>query len=97
MHSRLLFYRVVNGVVFVSILLSSSSLLWFNVGLVHMHGFLFKDVSLDIFDGFCVTLRVVFLFFGVFQYSETAVVPRASILETEVEWLNSIKADLVVL
>lgn len=30
------------------------------------------------------------------QYSETAVVPRASILATEVEWLNSIKADLVV-
>jgi hypothetical protein len=25
------------------------------------------------------------------------VVPRDSILETEVEWLNSIKADLVVL
>lgn len=30
------------------------------------------------------------------RYSETAVVPRASILATEVEWLNSIKADLVV-
>nr|XP_027099581.1 L-arabinokinase-like isoform X1 [Coffea arabica]XP_027099582.1 L-arabinokinase-like isoform X1 [Coffea arabica] len=30
------------------------------------------------------------------KYSETAVVPRDSILETEVEWLNSIKADLVV-
>lgn len=30
------------------------------------------------------------------KYSETAVVPRASILETEVAWLNSIKADLVV-
>lgn len=30
------------------------------------------------------------------KYSETAVVPRASILSTEVEWLNSIKADLVV-
>ncbi|KAG2691757.1 hypothetical protein I3760_08G021800 [Carya illinoinensis] len=30
------------------------------------------------------------------KYSETAVVPRVSILETEVEWLNSIKADLVV-
>lgn len=30
------------------------------------------------------------------KYSETAVVPRASILETEIEWLNSIKADLVV-
>ncbi|PQM34291.1 hypothetical protein Pyn_29605 [Prunus yedoensis var. nudiflora] len=30
------------------------------------------------------------------KYSETAVVPRASILKTEVEWLNSIKADLVV-
>ncbi|KAG5554388.1 hypothetical protein RHGRI_012048 [Rhododendron griersonianum] len=30
------------------------------------------------------------------KYSETAVVPRASILATEVEWLNSIKADLVV-
>lgn len=31
------------------------------------------------------------------QYSETAVKPRASILEKETEWLNSIKADLVVL
>jgi len=30
------------------------------------------------------------------KYHETAVVPRASILETEIEWLNSIKADLVV-
>ncbi|KAM7265408.1 hypothetical protein ACFE04_003091 [Oxalis oulophora] len=30
------------------------------------------------------------------KYSETAVVPRKSILKTEVEWLNSIKADLVV-
>lgn len=30
------------------------------------------------------------------KYSVTAVVPRASILETEVEWLNSIKADLVI-
>ncbi|KAJ7966020.1 L-arabinokinase-like [Quillaja saponaria] len=30
------------------------------------------------------------------KYSETAVKPRATILVTEVEWLNSIKADLVV-
>ncbi|KAL5559414.1 hypothetical protein UlMin_035625 [Ulmus minor] len=30
------------------------------------------------------------------MYSETAVVPRESILETEVKWLHSIKADLVV-
>ncbi|GLT67520.1 hypothetical protein SLA2020_398210 [Shorea laevis] len=30
------------------------------------------------------------------KYSETAVKPRASILATEVEWLNSIKADFVV-
>lgn len=30
------------------------------------------------------------------QYHQTAVVPRDSILATEVEWLNSIKADLVV-
>ncbi|KAL2548136.1 L-arabinokinase [Forsythia ovata] len=30
------------------------------------------------------------------KYSETAVVPRDSILATEVEWLKSIKADLVV-
>lgn len=30
------------------------------------------------------------------QYHQTAVVPRESILGTEVEWLNSIKADLVV-
>uniref|UniRef100_A0A7C9CUA8 L-arabinokinase n=1 Tax=Opuntia streptacantha TaxID=393608 RepID=A0A7C9CUA8_OPUST len=30
------------------------------------------------------------------KYHETAVVPRESILKTEVEWLNSIKADLVV-
>ncbi|XP_068636633.1 L-arabinokinase-like [Aristolochia californica] len=30
------------------------------------------------------------------KYSETAVVPRASILATEAEWLNSIQADLVV-
>ncbi|KAL3361520.1 hypothetical protein AABB24_014411 [Solanum stoloniferum] len=30
------------------------------------------------------------------KYSETAVVPRASILATEVEWLKSIKADFVV-
>ncbi|GJY06446.1 hypothetical protein Tco_0373500 [Tanacetum coccineum] len=29
------------------------------------------------------------------KYSETAVAPRDSILATEVEWLNSIKADLV--
>ncbi|WOG85756.1 hypothetical protein DCAR_0104949 [Daucus carota subsp. sativus] len=30
------------------------------------------------------------------KYSETAVAPRDSILETEVQWLHSIKADLVV-
>ncbi|KAL8106975.1 L-arabinokinase-like [Apium graveolens] len=30
------------------------------------------------------------------KYSETAVAPRDSILKTEVEWLHSIKADLVV-
>ncbi|XP_051151499.1 L-arabinokinase-like [Andrographis paniculata] len=30
------------------------------------------------------------------KYSETAVVPRAEILATEVEWLKSIKADFVV-
>ncbi|KAJ4959558.1 hypothetical protein NE237_026669 [Protea cynaroides] len=30
------------------------------------------------------------------KYSQTAVLPRDSILATEVEWLNSIKADLVV-
>ncbi|KAK9097576.1 hypothetical protein Sjap_023073 [Stephania japonica] len=30
------------------------------------------------------------------KYSQTAVAPRASILATEVEWLNSIKADLVI-
>ncbi|URE44572.1 Galactokinase galactose-binding signature [Musa troglodytarum] len=30
------------------------------------------------------------------KYHQTAVVPRTSILATEVEWLNSIKADLVV-
>jgi L-arabinokinase len=30
------------------------------------------------------------------KYVETAVVPRAEILETEVEWLHSIKADFVV-
>lgn len=30
------------------------------------------------------------------QYHQTAVVPRESILKTEAEWLNSIKADLVV-
>ncbi|CAI0438813.1 unnamed protein product [Linum tenue] len=30
------------------------------------------------------------------KYSETAVKPRESILATEVEWLNTIKADLVV-
>lgn len=30
------------------------------------------------------------------KYHDTAVVPRKSILKTEVEWLNSIKADLVV-
>ncbi|KAG1364535.1 Mevalonate/galactokinase [Cocos nucifera] len=30
------------------------------------------------------------------KYHQTAVVPRASILATEVEWLNSVKADLVV-
>ncbi|XP_042452173.1 L-arabinokinase-like isoform X1 [Zingiber officinale] len=30
------------------------------------------------------------------KYHETAVLPRASILATEVEWLNFIKADLVV-
>lgn len=31
------------------------------------------------------------------QYHQTAVVPRASILAAEVEWLKSIKADLVVI
>ena len=31
------------------------------------------------------------------QYVETAVIPRAEILETEVEWLHSIKADFVVI
>ncbi|XP_020226099.1 L-arabinokinase [Cajanus cajan] len=30
------------------------------------------------------------------KYSETAVKPRAQILEQEAEWLNSVKADLVV-
>ncbi|WOL08538.1 L-arabinokinase-like isoform X1 [Canna indica] len=30
------------------------------------------------------------------KYRQTAVIPRSSILATEVEWLNSIKADLVV-
>ncbi|CAF2140419.1 unnamed protein product [Brassica rapa subsp. trilocularis] len=30
------------------------------------------------------------------KYVETAVIPRAEILETEVEWLHSIKADFVV-
>ncbi|KAL6501857.1 D-arabinose 1-dehydrogenase (NAD(P)(+)) [Orobanche gracilis] len=30
------------------------------------------------------------------KYSETAVVPRGTILATEVEWLKSVKADLVV-
>uniref|UniRef100_A0A0E0CFF0 GHMP kinase N-terminal domain-containing protein n=1 Tax=Oryza meridionalis TaxID=40149 RepID=A0A0E0CFF0_9ORYZ len=30
------------------------------------------------------------------KYHQTAVVPRESILRTEVEWLNTIKADLVV-
>ncbi|KAG5225128.1 L-arabinokinase [Salix suchowensis] len=30
------------------------------------------------------------------KYSETAVKPWESILATEIEWLNSIKADLVV-
>jgi L-arabinokinase len=30
------------------------------------------------------------------QYHQTAVVPREAILRTEVEWLSSIKADLVV-
>jgi len=30
------------------------------------------------------------------KYSQTAVVPRASILATEVEWLKSIKANLVI-
>jgi hypothetical protein len=30
------------------------------------------------------------------QYHQTTVVPRESILKTEAEWLNSIKADLVV-
>ncbi|KAB5513711.1 hypothetical protein DKX38_027617 [Salix brachista] len=33
---------------------------------------------------------------GEVLYSETAVKPRESILATEIEWLNSIKADLVV-
>jgi hypothetical protein len=43
------------------------------------------------------TYKFCLISFWVLQYSETAVVPRDSILETEVEWLNSIKADLVVL
>lgn len=30
------------------------------------------------------------------QYSQTAVIPRASILVSEAEWLKSINADLVV-
>lgn len=38
-----------------------------------------------------------FFSFIIWQYHQTAVVPRTSILATEVEWLNSIKADLVVL
>ncbi len=35
--------------------------------------------------------------FSVIKYSQMSVLPRASVLATEVEWLNSIKADLVVL
>lgn len=31
------------------------------------------------------------------QYVETAVVPRAEILKTEVEWLHSIRSDFVVI
>lgn len=31
------------------------------------------------------------------QYAQTAMVPRATIMATEVEWLKYIKADLVVL
>ena len=40
-------------------------------------------------------LRVIAFACGM-QYHQTAVVPRESILKAEVEWLNSIKADLVV-
>ena len=42
-----------------------------------------------------VLLRVIAFACGM-QYHQTAVVPRESILKAEVEWLNSIKADLVV-
>ena len=35
--------------------------------------------------------------FSVIKYSQMSVLPRTSVLATEVEWLNSIKADLVVL
>lgn len=44
----------------------------------------------------CLTGLIVVCATLLLQYSETAVVPRASILATEVEWLKSIKADFVV-
>lgn len=45
----------------------------------------------------CADWLVSFGSFWVIKYSEMAVLCRASILATEVEWLNSIKADLVVI
>jgi len=40
---------------------------------------------------------VVSISFGFQQYSRTAVVNRTALLAVEVEWLQSIKANLVVI
>jgi hypothetical protein len=53
---------------------------------------LFLNFSCVVIDWFLLAHH-----FGVIKYSEMAVLCRASILATEVEWLNSIKADLVVI
>jgi len=58
------------------------------------------NVLVALFLNFSSCVLIDWFLFGSFwviKYSETAVLCRASILATEVEWLNSIKADLVVI
>lgn len=57
------------------------------------HGFIYLSAKLLLL----LIIIITILCFSFGQYSETAVAPRKSILKAEVEWLNSIKADLVVL
>jgi len=58
------------------------------------------NVLVALFLNFSSCVLIDWFLFGSFwviKYSEMAVLCRASILATEVEWLNSIKADLVVI